>query len=222
MAITKLEKLEKDLVKRWIAQKPMGLFVKDGSCCVKVGDANDILKDHGALVVGVCLRNFDQLLDFTRCRVLIDHFTNVSVLPPHFGDKVGLLCQLGQLLDIGSEPVVTLHLEGLLIGLSLPRKFIEVGCILSWKLGVLKAKLHCREGAVTWEIFHCLDKVVWFNLLGQGLRFWKNRTELLQEVILRSRSKDVIESQDHITLKGLELLDPEEDAIAALPLIDNS
>jgi hypothetical protein len=200
----------------------MGLFVKDGSCCVKVGDANDILKDHGALVVGVCLHNFDQSLEFTRCRVLIDLFTNVSILPPHFGDKVGLLCQLGQLLDIGSEPAVALHMEGLPIGLSPPGQFIEVGCILSCELGVLKAKLNCREGAVTWEIFHCPDRVGWFNLLGQGLRFSKNRTELLQEVILGIRSKDVLEIQDHITLKGLELLDPEEDATAALQLVDNS
>jgi hypothetical protein len=200
----------------------MRLFVKDGSCCVKVGDANNILKDHGALVVGVCLCNFDQLLDFTRCRVLIDQFTNVSVLPPHFGDKVGLLCQLDQLLYTGSEPAVALHMEGLPIGLSLPRQFIEVGCILSWELRVLKAKLHCREGAVTWEIFHCPDKVGWFNLLGQGLRFLKNRTVLLQEVILRSRSKDTIKSQDCITLTGLELLNPEEDATAMLPLVDNS
>ena len=195
----------------------MGLFVKDESCCAKVGDADDILKDHGALVVGVYLRNFDQLLDFTRCRVLINHFTNVSMLPPHFGDKVGLLCQLGQLLDIGSIPAVALHMEGLPIGLSPPRQFIEVGCILSWELGVLKAKLHCREGAVTWEIFHCPDKLV-----GSGLHFLKNRMEILQEVILRSRSKDVIESQDHITLEGLELLDPEKYATMALPLVDNS
>jgi hypothetical protein len=48
--------------------------------------------------------------------------------------------------------------------------------------------------------------------LGQGLSFLKDRTELLQEVILRSRSKDVIESQDCITFEGLKLLDPEEDA----------
>jgi hypothetical protein len=200
----------------------MELFVKDGSCCVEVGDADDIIKEHGALVVGVCLRNFDQSLDFTRCIVLIDHFTSVSVLPPHFGNKVGLLCQLGQLLDISSKPAVALHMEGLPIGLSPPRQFIKVGCILSWELGVLKAKLHGREGAVTWEIFHCPDKVGRFNLLGQGLRFSKNRTKLLQEVILRSRSKDVIESQDHITLEGLELLDPEKYATMALPLVDNS
>jgi hypothetical protein len=58
--------------------------------------------------------------------------------------------------------------------------------------------------------------------LGQGLRFSKNRTELLQEVILRSRSKDVIESQDCITLKELELLDPKENATTALLLVDNS
>ncbi len=99
----------------------MGLILKDGSCCIKVGDADNILKDHGALVVGVCFCNFDQSLDFTRCRVLIDHFTNVSVLPPHFGDKVGLLCQLSQLFDTSSKPVVALHMEGLPIGLSLPR-----------------------------------------------------------------------------------------------------
>ncbi len=102
----------------------MGLFVNNGSCCIKVGDADNILKEHGALVVGVCLRNFDQLFDFTRCRALINHFTNVSVLPPHFGDKVGLLCQLGQLLDIGSKLAVALHMEGLPIGLSPPRQFI--------------------------------------------------------------------------------------------------
>jgi hypothetical protein len=193
----------------------MGLFIKDASCCVKVGDAEVNLKDQGALVVGVHLRNFDQLLDFTGCRVLINHFTNVSMLPPHFDDKVGILCQLGQHLDIGSKPAVTLHMAGLPIGLSPQRQFIEVGHILSLELGVLKAKLHCREGAVTWKIFHCPDKVGWFH-------FSKNYTKLLQEVILRSKSKDVIGSQDCITLEGLELLDPEEDATAVLPLVENS
>jgi hypothetical protein len=173
-----------------------------------------ILEEHGALVAGVCLRNLDQSLNFTRCRVLIDHFTNVSMLPPHFGDKVGLLCQLGQLLDIGSKPAVALHMEGLPIGLSLPRQFVKVGHVLSWELGVLKAKLHCREGAVTQKIFCCPDKVSRFNLLGQGL----HRMELLQEVILWTRSKDIIESQDCITLEGLELLDLEEDATAARPI----
>ncbi len=157
----------------------MGLFVKDWSCCIKVGDADIILKEHGALVVGVCLRNLDRLLDFTWCRVLIDHFTNVSVLPPHFSDKVGLFCQLGQLLDISSKRAVALHMEGLLIGLSPPKQFIKVGCILSWELGVLKVKLICREGAFAQKIFCCPDKVGQFNLLGQGLRFLKNRTELL-------------------------------------------
>jgi hypothetical protein len=113
-------------------------------------------------------------------------------------------------------------MEGLPIDLSLPRQFIKVCRVLYWELGVLKAKLHCREGAITQKIFHCPDKVDWFNLLGQDLRFLKNRTELLQEVILRRRSKDFIESQDFITLKGLELLDPEKDATAVLPLMDNS
>ena len=46
--------------------------------------------------------------------------------------------------------------------------------------------------------------------------------ELMQEILLRSRCKNIIESQDCITLKGLDFLDPEEDTTAALPLMDDS
>ena len=60
-------------------------------------------------------------------------------------------------------------------------------------------------------------------LLGHtGLGFSKNRTELLQEVLLRSRCNNIIESQDHIALKRLKFLDLEEDTTTALPLMDDS
>ena len=93
---------------------------------------------------------------------------------------------------------------------------------MTGELWGLKAKLHHREGAVTWEIFLFPDKVGWSDLLGHSLRFSKNSTELMQEIHLRSRCKNIIESQDCITLKGLEFLDPEEDTIATLPRMDDS
>ena len=52
-----------------------------------------------------------------------------------------------------------------------PTQFAEVGSVLTRKLGILKAKLHCGECAITWEVFHGPEEVSWFNLLSHGMHF---------------------------------------------------
>jgi hypothetical protein len=54
-----------------------------------------------------------------------------------------------------------------------PTQFAEVGSVLSWKHGILKAKLHCGECAITWEVFHGPEEVGRFNLLSHGSTFFR-------------------------------------------------
>jgi hypothetical protein len=54
-----------------------------------------------------------------------------------------------------------------------PTQFVEVEKVLTRKLGILKAKLHCGECANTWEVFHGPEKVGQFNLLSHGSTFFR-------------------------------------------------
>jgi hypothetical protein len=54
-----------------------------------------------------------------------------------------------------------------------PTQFAEVEKVLTRKLGILKAKLHCRECANTWEVFHGPEEVGQFNLLSHGSPFFR-------------------------------------------------
>ena len=60
----------------------------------EIGDADDIFKEHGALIVCVLLGHTHKAFNLAGGQVGVHYFTDVSVISPHLADKIFILSQL--------------------------------------------------------------------------------------------------------------------------------